>query len=79
MNNARRWVFGWQATLFIALTLVTQFAGVLVLDLATTRGVVLLGLWTSAALLSAQAAGGWYGLWRRKDDGHVGTPAVAPP
>lgn len=65
MNNARRWVFGWQTTLYIALTVVSQLACIALLDLSTTRGGVLFGVWTNVALLVAQAIGGCYGLRRR--------------
>lgn len=64
MNNARRWVFGWQTALYIMLTLTAQVACLLVLDLSTTRDAVLFGVWTNVALLVAHAIGGWYGLRR---------------
>ena len=67
MNNARRWVFGWQTTLYIVLTIVTQVICALMLDLGTTRGAVMFGVWTNLALLVAHAIGGWYGVrskWR---------------
>lgn len=38
MNDTRRWVFGWQTTLYIVLTIVTQVIRALVLDLSTTQG-----------------------------------------
>lgn len=67
MNTARRWVFGWQTTLYIVLTIVTQVICALVLDLSTTQGAVMFGVWTNLALLVAHAIGGWYGVrskWR---------------
>jgi len=64
MNNARRWVFGWQTALYIALTLATQVTSALALDLSTTRGAVLFGVWTNVALLVAHAVGARHGLRR---------------
>lgn len=67
MNTARRWVFGWQTTLYIVLTIVTQMICALVLDLSTTQGAVTFGERINLALLAAHAIGGWYGVrskWR---------------
>jgi len=62
MNNARSWVWAWQSTLYIVLTLAIQASSALALDLSTTRGAVLFGVWTNVALLVAHAIGGSNGL-----------------
>ncbi|KPF52850.1 hypothetical protein D621_11105 [beta proteobacterium AAP51] len=62
IHAARKWVF-WRATAFyIAGVLATQLLFVALVDLSTTRNVVLMGVATNAAGLLAQGLVAWLGL-----------------
>jgi O-antigen/teichoic acid export membrane protein len=55
MQAARKWIFWWGTGLYIGAVLAAQVAAVILLDIASTRGVVLLGVVTAGAMLAVRS------------------------
>lgn len=64
MNSARRWVYGWHTAIYITVVLIAQVIGASTINLSTTRGVVMFGVISGAALVVVQATGTVYGFRR---------------
>jgi hypothetical protein len=67
MHSARKWIFSWGVWTYIAAVVLTQIAGLLYMDLSTTTGVILFGLYSSFATLAVQIAWAIFGFATIKD------------
>lgn len=63
MHAARKWVFWWSTFLYITLVISAQVIGALFLDLGSTRGVILLSVFSAGAGVLVHAATCCWGFW----------------
>ena len=68
MHSARKWIFTWGSWAYIGSVIVTQIAGLLLMDLSTTRGVIIFGVYSSLATLLVQVVWGAVGFMGKGKD-----------
>jgi hypothetical protein len=67
MHSARKWIFQWSVWTYIAAVISTQIAGLVFMDLASTRNVILLSVYSTAATMLVQIAWAIAGFaWERR-------------
>jgi O-antigen/teichoic acid export membrane protein len=66
MHSARKWIFTWGVWSYIGAVVLTQIAGLVLMDLSTTRNVILFSVFSSLATLLIQVAWGIVGFWAKK-------------
>jgi hypothetical protein len=68
MHSARRWVFHWCSWAYIVVIILTQIAGLLLMDLGTTRNVLIFTLYNCIAAMLVHVACGLVGFAAARDD-----------
>jgi hypothetical protein len=69
MHSARKWIFTWGVWTYIGSVLATQITGLALMDLSTTRNIILFSVFSSLATLLVQVAWGIVGfLGKEKGD-----------
>jgi O-antigen/teichoic acid export membrane protein len=67
IHNARKWIFRWCVWTYIAAVISTQIAGLVFMDLASTRNVILISVYSTAATMLVQVAWAIAGfVWERR-------------
>lgn len=67
MHSARKWIFTWGVWTYIGSVVLTQIAGLVFMDLSTTRNVILFSVFSSLATLLVQVAWGISGFATRAE------------
>jgi O-antigen/teichoic acid export membrane protein len=68
MHAARKWIFWWSTMFYILLVISAQVSGALFLDLGSTRGVILLGVFSAGAGVLVHMATCCWGFWIDRQD-----------
>jgi len=62
MHSARKWIFSWGVWSYMGGVILVQIAGLVFMDLSTTKQVILFSLYSSLATLAVQVAWAIYGF-----------------